>query len=315
MKAIGGYFELELPKSEEYHKEAIRLNTGRNAFEYILRARNYEEIYLPYYTCDVMLEPIEKLNLKVHFYSIDENFGPVFDFSILKSSDAFVYTNYFGICDKQVLEVSKKCINLIIDNSQAFYANPLPKVDTFYSPRKFFGIPDGAYLYTNVLLNTNFGQDVSISRIEHLTGRIEKEAEAYYKIFQENDNLLSGQPIKKMSNFTKRILESIDYKVAAKKRLKNFLFLHDFLKNQNELKFEIKNDMIPMVYPFLSKEGNKLKKILLQNKIFTATYWPNVTSQVSLESLEYNFTQNIIFLPIDQRYSENDIASFLEFLY
>lgn len=41
MKAIGGYFELELPYSEEYHKNALRLNTGRNAFEYILRSKKY----------------------------------------------------------------------------------------------------------------------------------------------------------------------------------------------------------------------------------------------------------------------------------
>ena len=36
--SIGGYFELELPQGEEYHKNAIRLNTGRNAFEYGLGA-------------------------------------------------------------------------------------------------------------------------------------------------------------------------------------------------------------------------------------------------------------------------------------
>lgn len=30
MKPIGGYFSLELPRGEEYHKNAIRLNTGRN---------------------------------------------------------------------------------------------------------------------------------------------------------------------------------------------------------------------------------------------------------------------------------------------
>ena len=33
--SIGGYFELELTFSEEIHKDSIRLNTGRNAFEYI----------------------------------------------------------------------------------------------------------------------------------------------------------------------------------------------------------------------------------------------------------------------------------------
>lgn len=34
-KAIGGYFELELRKGEHYHKDALRLNTARNCFEYV----------------------------------------------------------------------------------------------------------------------------------------------------------------------------------------------------------------------------------------------------------------------------------------
>ena len=64
MKAIGGYFELELQKNEEYHKDALSLNTGRNALEYILKANAYKKIYIPYFTCDVLLQPILKLKLK-----------------------------------------------------------------------------------------------------------------------------------------------------------------------------------------------------------------------------------------------------------
>lgn len=68
MTAIGGYFGLELNNKNEYHSKAIRLNTGRNALEYILRTKKYHKIYLPYYTCKVLLEPIIKLNLLYEFY-------------------------------------------------------------------------------------------------------------------------------------------------------------------------------------------------------------------------------------------------------
>ena len=63
MKSIGGYFELELSSSGEYFPKSIALNTGRNAFEYILKVRYYKKVYIPYYTCDVMLEPIKKLKV------------------------------------------------------------------------------------------------------------------------------------------------------------------------------------------------------------------------------------------------------------
>ncbi len=136
--SIGGYFELELSRGEEYHSDAIRLNTGRNAFEYILRAKKFNKVYLPFYTCDVMLEPITKLNLAYEFYSIDSNFLPIFNYSNVQENEVFVYNNYFGICDVQTREVAALCKNLIIDYSQAFYSKPIKGVDTFYSPRKFF---------------------------------------------------------------------------------------------------------------------------------------------------------------------------------
>ena len=226
MKAIGGYFELELGQGLEFHTNAIRLNSGRNAFEYVLRARKYKKVYLPYYTCDVMLEPIKKLELDFEFYSIDENLLPVFNFSKVRSKEAFVYTNYFGICDRQVEKVFQTCENLIIDNSQAFFSKPLSGVDTFYSPRKFFGVPDGAYLYTNKKLDVELEQDISYQRFEHLLGRVDKDAEEFYTAFIRNDNALINQPIKKMSKLTQRLMASIDYDVVADKRKLNFSFLH-----------------------------------------------------------------------------------------
>ncbi len=199
MNAIGGYFELELPYGEEYHKNAIRLNTSRNAFEYILKAKRYKKVCLPYYTCNAMLEPIQKLHLDYKFYHIDRTFRPVFNFDLVNQDEVFVFNNYFGLCDKIVNEISQKCENLIIDNSQAFYSKPLRGVDTFYSPRKFFGVPDGAYLYTDKVLNMNFEKDASFSRCHHLLGRIDRDAESFYEDFRRNDHNLEFQPIKQMS--------------------------------------------------------------------------------------------------------------------
>lgn len=66
MEAIGGYFELAdlVEKGEFPHNEGILLNTGRNALEYILRSiGNVNHIYLSYYTCEVVLEPLKRLNI------------------------------------------------------------------------------------------------------------------------------------------------------------------------------------------------------------------------------------------------------------
>lgn len=307
MNPIGGYFELELPKCEEYHKHAIRLNTGRNAFEYVLKAKQYKKVYLPYYTCDVMLEPINKLKIDVEFYHIDENFLPVFDFIKVNATEAFVYTNYYGICDNQVNEVSHQCKNLIIDNSQAFFSKPLVGVDTFYSPRKFFGIPDGAYLYTDTILDERLDMDMSYKRFEHLLGRIDLGAEKFYAEFQQNDDSLINQPIKIMSKLTQRLLSGIDYKEIAKKRIQNYEYLHSKLSKTNQLSLNLSPDSVPMVYPYLVNTGEQLKKRLIQNKIFVATYWPNIKEWVT-SGREVELVDNLVCFPIDQRYEIEEIS-------
>lgn len=306
MKSIGGYFELELAKQNEYHKNAIRLNTGRNALEYLLITRQYKKIYLPYYTCDVLLEPIKKLNLSYEFYSIDKNFESIFDYSTIKENECFLYTNYFGVKDNFISTLKTRCDNLIIDNAQAFYSKPLEDIDTFYSCRKFFGLADGAYLYTNKVIESVLERDISHSRFEHLLLRIDTNAENGYNYFVSNDKSLSNLPILTMSSLTRRILESIDYEKIAIIRRKNYEYLHHTLRNLNEIQIELDSKQVPMVYPFYSKDLG-LRKKLNKNKIYTAQYWSNVLKLVAEESIEWRFTTNIIHLPIDQRYSSIDM--------
>lgn len=312
--AIGGYFELELRMGLEFHKHAIRLNTGRNAFEYILRAKNYSKVYLPYYTCNSLLEPILKLKLGYEFYRIDNALKPIFNFSNIKANEVFVYINYFGKCSENVKLITKSCTNLIIDNSQSFFSKPLPAVDTFYSPRKFFGVPDGAYLYTNKELNIEIEKDISIQRFEHLLGRIDIGPEKFLKSFRSNDASFKGQPIKAMSNLTRRILESIDYLDVARKRNENFLFLHAALSSRNQLKFDSDPNSVPMGYPYLVEDGSAIKAKLIDKKIFVATYWPNVLKWTKKDYWEWAISSNLVLLPVDQRYDPAVLIDIIKLL-
>lgn len=307
MKSIGGYFELELQEKKEYHKKAIDLNSGRNAFEYILKAKGYRKVYLPYYTCNVMLEPIIKLNLSYHFYSIDQNFRPLFNFRIIEEDAVFVYNNYFGLCDTIIKEISVKCNNLIVDNAHAFYSLPIPGIDTFYSPRKFFGVSDGAYLYCNKKLKESLEQDTSYTKFEHLLGRIDIGAQEFYSVFCANEDSLINQPIRRVSRLTKHLLSSIDYDRVKEIRRKNYKLLHKELQSTNKLNINLNEAAVPLVYPYLISNGKKLKRKLIENKIFVATYWPNVIDWADKGSQEYNLAENLLALPIDQRYGVEEM--------
>ena len=308
MEPIGGYFSLELPKHEEYHKDAIRLNTGRNCLEYILRARRYTKVYIPYYTCEVILEPFHKLNVNYEFYHINHEFEIADDIQ-LKIDEALLYTNYYGLKQRYVkslaLHYGKQ---LIVDNTQAFYDKPVNGIDTFYTCRKFFGVPDGAYLYTDQLLDEKLEQDESYERMSFLLKRIDLGAEAGYADFREQSHLLVGQPIKRMSKLTERLMQSIDYEDVANCRRKNFLFLHGALQESNRLQFSLEDDAVPMIYPYLTVQ-DVLRNNLIKNKVFVAKYWPNVLNWSAPSSQDYILAEGIIPLPIDQRYNFSQMNS------
>lgn len=305
---------MELRKGEHYHKNAIRLNTARNCFEYVLRTRNYAKVYIPYYTCEVMLEPIRKLGIGLEFYHIDARLDPTV-LPKLNANESFLYTNYFGLkqeCVKRLALVYGK--QLIVDNAQAFYAEPLEGIDTFYSARKLFGVPDGAYLYTDKPLQQEFEQDCSYERMSHLLKRIDSGAEAGYRDFRMNDDALSNQEIKKMSKLTEAILAGIDYEFARVRRRENYLMLEQALASTNMLHLNIDKSAVPMVYPYWVDKGCALKKRLIDNKIFVATYWPRIFDRCAEGDWEHSSAEKICFLPLDQRYGAEEMNRIIKLI-
>lgn len=313
MKAIGGYFSLETRVGEHYHKDVIQLNTARNCFEYVLRARGYSKVYIPYYTCKVMLEPIQKLGLDYEFYHINEQLEPKC-LPRLSENEAFLYTNYFGLKQGCVRRLASELgSRLIVDNAQAFYAEPLEGIDTFYSARKFFGLSDGAYLYTDKPLHQVFEQDCSFDRMSHLLKRVDLGAEAGYQDFKKNDDALIGQDIKWMSKLTEALLSGIDYESAKKIRIENYNILTVALGATNQFHFELEAADVPMVYPYLTKDKT-LKKRLITEKIFVATYWPNVFEWCKPDELEYELADRVAYIPIDHRYVKSDMFRMIEII-
>ncbi len=311
MKEMGGYFEMSFNNQQAFHKKAIELNTARNCFEYILLARRIKKVYIPHYTCEVMLEPLKRHSINYDYYYLDKNLDPIIPDSF-QPDDFLLYTNYFGIKQRTVESLSHIFMHLIIDNSMAFYAKCIENVDTFYSARKFFGVSDGAYLYTNVILDEKIEIDCSYNRMLHLFKRIEIGANDTYPIFLENDLALYNQPIRQMSKITRQIMSSINYSDVKHIRERNFLFLHSFLAGFNDLQIEISNLNGPMFYPFLNIM--ELKTKLITNKIYVPTLWRNVLESAENGTFEHNLTNNLLALPIDQRYTLEDMQRILKII-
>lgn len=306
MKELGGYLELELGgRDVEYHKNAVRLNTGRNALEYILRARKYSKLYLPYYHCSALITPLERLGLSYVFYHIDYNFE--FSDIELGENEALLYINFFGLKDDYIAKLTGKYPNLVIDNAHSFYSPAHSGVDTFYSCRKFFGVPDGAYVSTTCHPSGVFPRDSSHARYEHLVGRRDENATAHYAAYKHLENEFANEPIKLMSGSTQQVMANIDYAAVAERRKNNYAYLHKALRNINRL--TLPDESVGMSYPLLT--SLEMLHKLIKQKVYIGIYWPNVIRDMQPGSVEHDLALNLLSLPIDQRYDTTDMEEII----
>lgn len=316
--AIGGYFELELPESnkEFINSNGIFVNSGQNALEYILRVlgKKVKKIFLPFYTCDVVLNPTKRLGLQYEFYHINESLE-IAKYPVLEEGEYIIVNNYFGIKDEYLEEAYNRYNDrLIIDNAQAWYASVPMNASGLFSPRKFFGIPDGGVAITKDKMSKKLLKVSSYDKCSHLLKRIDIGPEYGYKDFKSNSDMVAEELLMQMSSLSFRILSSIDFENVKKKRNYNFAYLHEHLKTKNKLTIPNKDSFeCPMVYPYVS-DDLELRENLINNKIFIATYWPNVFDWCRNDSIEYKLAKQLLPLPIDQRYGEAEMKQIINII-
>ena len=309
MKEIGGYFQLENLIGHEYHTSAIRINTGRNALLYLCLAKGIKKVFLPYFLCDSVSNCLALNEIDFEFYHVNDKFEPVFDVQ-LNATEYLYIVNYYGIFDNKILsKFIDKYVNVIVDNTHSFFQKSIPNVDTIYSCRKFFGVPDGAYLYTNSS-ELVLKKDTSVTRMNHVLGRYEGTASEYYSDFIENDNTFNKLPLLSMSRLTRNLLTGIDYENTVDARNENFKILFSQLDGLNLMSG--KEYFAPYCYPFLVENGKELRQKLIQNKIYIAKLWPNVSYEFGANKLECDISDNLLPIPCDQRYSQADMERIIK---
>lgn len=307
----GGFLELELAGGQPYHAGAVELNSARNALVYFLSQKKARTVFIPDYICGTLIRALEKAKLDYRFYRISNDFLPA-EQPELSDDEFLLYVNYFGIMNHRLQQVRAMYPqNLIIDNAQAFYAAPANAAAAIYSPRKFFGVADGGYLISDLPANNGLKRDVSWERYGHLLQRHDCSARDAYDDFLQNETLIGKLPPRYMSQITRRLLNSIDYQSVKQKRLSNFQYYQSRLDALNAYPFELGQNDVPMVYPFLCPvEG--LREYLIEHQIYVARYWAEAETRSAPESFANRLSRYLVPLPVDQRYDENQLQRVAE---
>jgi hypothetical protein len=303
MKPIGGFFELETgaPRGA-YHSDALALTNGRTCLNLLLQQTRPRKVYLPYYSCDSLIQPVALLGIPYEFYALGANLEPA-QISV-GEDERLVYINYFGLHNATVARLAAQLGNrLIVDNTQAFFEKRVPDIAAFNSARKFFGVPDGGYLYgcassVDVPPNAHVHCDHLIDRL------LGKQAQAYAEYAAAE--AAQGCGIKGMSVLSQQLLASVDYATAAQKRRRNYGVYHERLADLNQLACSLDNAAVPFCYPLLLKKAFPRERLFAQN-IFVPTLWHEVQQRIPGGfAFEKQLAQNLLPLPLDQRYDEAD---------
>ena len=310
---IGSFIELQFPKGKEYYSQSdniARLNTGRAAIWHALRITNCKTIWLPYYQCDSVREFLSKKNVHIKYYNIDSEFRPI---NLLPADDeAVLIVNYYGMMpQKRMKSIANRFKNVIIDNSQAFFCEPIESAMNVYSCRKFVGVPDGAYVIGKNAESfvDEYEQSYSSDTALFMLQRIEYGCEGKsYQSRQINEHRIDTEDCKKMSKLTQTILCGTDYEFIKQKRRENFLYACKLFGKINCINPEsfADRDTIPMVYTLVIENDAALDK--LQNaKHFQGHWWSYLLNEVPMDSFEYWISRYMLPITIDQRYGQEEL--------
>ncbi|WP_102372352.1 hypothetical protein [Enorma phocaeensis] len=303
-RSIGGYFEFEHFYGEEYHSQALALNCARNCLAYLIEARNITRIWVPKYLCASVRNVACKYGIECNLYETQSDFLPAWNSITWAPSDYLYLVDYYGqLSDESILDVQAACGGrLILDEVMAFFRMPIPGIDTIYSCRKFFGVADGAYLYSDATLERELEVDKSHAHMDFVLGRCECDSNVFYPASAQNNKRFADEDIKWMSPITHNILRAIDYDRVGQLRLDNFRHLSKRLDELNELKPIASTGSF--MYPFLTSNGDKLRKQLQEHKIYVSLLW---NEAACYDGYAGRFARDILPLPIDQRYTLEDM--------
>lgn len=313
-KAIGGYYEFALPQyGSVYHDAAYRFQSARAAFRALLQTIKPTKLWVPKYTCDAVIEPLETEGVDYVWYNLDLKLA-INDKITLEEGEYIFYINYFGLCDNNIenLLTSFPPEKIILDCSQGFFSKKRGNVlATIYSPRKFLAVPDGGMLETKLNIHMPERHDeLSIDRMKYSLKRMSSSPEDGYSDYLRAESSLGDSTPLRMSKLTERLLQSVDFERVKDIRRENYNFLKLALADLNG--FDPSSEGVALCYPFVTN-NDKLKELLIKNRIFIPTYWRDSLARVNRYWAK-KMIHNLLPIPIDQRYDISDMKIIVDLI-
>lgn len=314
MRGIGGYFELEPSHcSPALHVDCpLVLKSARACLAVLADRERPGRVWAPHYICEVALDPIRDRGIDIRRYRIDAELEVADVPAPLGDDERLLYVNYFGLKSAYAATLAREHRHrLWLDNVQAFFdVGGSPDASRFNSARKFFGVADGAFLSLADGVDGPTTEELELPAnveyvTEHLTARLAGDIDRGRRWFAENERL-AGRGTMSISDMSRAQLDRIDYVRAARTRRHNYRWLHERLSFTNRLApsiLELHDGTVPFCYPYLPTEPMS-HATLWDEGIYAPRLWPD---SGPADGWEAELVQNLLPLPVDQRYGVGDM--------
>lgn len=329
---IGGLFGLEPTSLVRSNQQS---NFDPSFIEYFLSARcafyavcQYVKpriAWLPSYLCGALLDPFRALGIPVRYYEDGPNFasGTLQWIADVHARDLVLVIHYFGFANKTFPadELTKRGAVVIEDASQSLFVKQLYKESTciIYSPRKFFGVPDGGVLTSSHI------DGVCLQPLQPPPTEWWKDALAMVQMRREFD-LVGGENrwfrlfrrveetfpvgLYRSSELARVLIETgTDYGSMRTARRENYLALAERL-NEFALFPVLSDETVPVGFPVCvdAAQREAILEYLYNEKIYPPVHWriDGIVPEHFQES--HSLSRRILTLLCDQRYTPSDMA-------
>jgi hypothetical protein len=333
---IGGVFALptlaaepELPRREAprfLHSDSTTLINARSAFHVLARTLRPDTVWLPSFLCDSVCTGFRSAGCRLDFFPVDHCLrcsAPSW-IDRVNPGDLVLRIHYFGFLNTDPIYASacRSGAVLVDDAAQALLTDGVGEgaAAVVYSPRKFVGTPDGAFLLRARPDAASFPQLLpppsdwwrqAFSAVQRRRDfDLGLPDATWFARFQEAEK---SAPVGAyaMSELSRRLLEAeFDYAAIAATRRRNFLHLAQRLGNFS-LFHTLPAEVVPLGFPVILENREEVRRILFREQIFPPVHWP-VPAEVPVNFGAGRWlADRIMTLPCDQRYREVDMEAII----
>lgn len=323
----------------------VWMSTGRSATRMVLRTilerqPNISKVALiPAFTCHTVIEPFIELGFNVHTLPMNLNLETSASDILCALSESgstiLLVHRFYGFdtlpgFNQLISDIRKQGIIVIEDSTQCLYSTFERSEADYYvgSIRKWCGVPDGGFAVCREgnFMNKPICSDDALEiakreacemKYAYMFNGVDCKPESKTR-YREAEHILDTQSsFYAIGKLSALIQTNLDRNRLRNKRRENYTILAKGLRNHSDIQLvfkELPEDVTPLYLPVFARNRDEAQSLLADNAVYAPVVWPKADCCPLVCSAADELYDNLLCIPIDQRYDTDDMNRILNIL-